>query len=194
MPSLYKYESKREDNTNALRYCPAIVWLTGLSGAGKTTVAQSVVSRLKQNGQNAVMLDGDQLRKGLNRDLSFSAADRHESVRRAAETARLMAGAGLIVLVALISPYRAGRDAARRVSEDIPFLEVFVDTPQEVCEARDTKGLYAKARSGLIRNFTGITDPYEIPENPDLVINTTIQSIDQSTINLLEKIYDFLNF
>jgi bifunctional enzyme CysN/CysC len=150
----------------------ATVWLTGLSGSGKSTVAHACERRLVRSGRPAYVLDGDNLRHGLNGDLGFSAEDRAENVRRVGHVARLMADAGLVVLVPLISPYRADRDTVRRLHEEagLPFLEVFVDTPLELCEQRDPKGLYAKARAGQISGFTGIDDPYEAPATPDLVL------------------------
>ena len=148
----------------------ATVWLTGLSGSGKSTVAVEVERLLVSTGRPAYLLDGDNLRQGLNGDLGFSAEDRTENVRRVGEVARLFADAGVVALVPVISPYRADRDRVRSIHElaDLPFVEVFVDTPLEVCEARDPKGLYAKARAGEITGFTGIDDPYEAPEAPEL--------------------------
>src|SRR4051794_7447150 len=150
----------------------ATVWLTGLSGSGKSTVAVALERLLIESGRPAYRLDGDNLRLGLNADLGFTAADRDENVRRAGEVARLLADAGVVAIVPLISPYRAGRDRARAVHEaaGIAFVEVFVDTPIELCEQRDPKGLYAKARAGEITGFTGIDDPYEAPTAPDLVL------------------------
>ena len=148
----------------------ATVWFTGLSGSGKSTVAAEVERALVASGRPAYVLDGDNLRHGLNGDLGFSAADRAENIRRVGEVARLFADAGVVALVPVISPYRADRDRARAVHEaaGVPFAEVFVDTPLAVCEQRDPKGLYARARAGEIRGFTGIDDPYEAPEEPDL--------------------------
>lgn len=148
----------------------ATVWLTGLSGSGKSTVAVEVERLLVSAGRPAYLLDGDNLRQGLNGDLGFSADDRIENVRRVGEVARLFADAGVVALVPVISPYRADRDRVRSIHElaGLPFVEVFVDTPLEVCEARDPKGLYAKARAGEITGFTGIDDPYEAPESPEL--------------------------
>jgi bifunctional enzyme CysN/CysC len=148
----------------------ATVWLTGLSGSGKSTVAVALERLLIAGGRPAYRLDGDNLRHGLNADLGFSAADRAENVRRAGEVAVLLADAGVVALVPLISPYRADRDAVRRRHDDagVPFVEVFVDTPISECERRDVKGLYAKARAGEITGFTGVDDPYEAPEEPDL--------------------------
>jgi bifunctional enzyme CysN/CysC len=151
---------------------PAVVWFTGLSGAGKSTIANIVERKLHAEGRHTYLLDGDNLRHGLNKDLGFTTADRIENVRRTAEVASLMAEAGLIVLVSLISPYRAERRMARDLAGDNNFLEIYVDTPLEVAESRDRKGLYAKARSGEIPNFTGIGAPYEEPEHPDLHIST----------------------
>jgi bifunctional enzyme CysN/CysC len=148
----------------------ATVWFTGLSGSGKSTVAAICEQRLVASGRAAYLLDGDNLRHGLNGDLGFSADDRSENIRRVGEVARLFADAGVIALVPVISPYRADRAKARGAHHDVglPFFEVFVDTPIDVCETRDPKGLYAKARAGEIQGFTGIDDPYEAPLEPDL--------------------------
>jgi bifunctional enzyme CysN/CysC len=148
------------------------VWFTGLSGSGKSTVANAVAERLVELGRPAYVLDGDNLRHGLNADLGFSAADRAENVRRVGEVARLMADAGLVVLVPVISPYRADRDRVRAAHETagLRFVEIFVDTPLELCEQRDPKGLYAKARAGEFTGMTGVDDPYEPPRHADLVL------------------------
>jgi bifunctional enzyme CysN/CysC len=162
----------REERWTAIGSAGATVWFTGLSGSGKSTVAIEVERQLLAAGRPCYLLDGDNLRHGLNGDLGFSAEDRDENVRRVAEVARLFADAGVVALVPLISPYRAARDRARQVHEvaGLPFLEVFVDTPIELCEQRDPKGLYAKARAGEIRGFTGIDDPYEAPLAPEVVL------------------------
>jgi bifunctional enzyme CysN/CysC len=146
------------------------VWLTGLSASGKSSVAAELERRLVASGRPAYLLDGDNLRHGLNADLGFTADDRAENVRRVGEVAKLLADAGVVAIVSLVSPYAADRNRARGTHADggLPFLEVFVDTPLEVCEARDPKGMYAKARAGEIPHFTGITDPYEAPESPHL--------------------------
>lgn len=148
------------------------VWLTGLPASGKSTIAVELERRLVVAGRPACLLDGDNLRHGLNSDLGFSAEDRAENVRRVGEVALLFADAGVVAVVSLISPYRAARDQVRAVHEraGLSFLEVFVDTPLHLCEARDPKGMYAKARVGEIRGFTGVDDPYEAPRSPDVVL------------------------
>jgi len=150
----------------------ATVWLTGLSGSGKSTVAAECERALVEAGRPAYVLDGDNVRHGLNGDLGFGADDRAENVRRVGHVARLLADAGVVALVPLISPYRADRDRVRALhaEAELPFVEVFVDTPIELCEQRDPKGLYAKARAGEITGFTGIDDPYEAPAAPELVL------------------------
>ena len=152
----------------------ATVWFTGLSGSGKSTVAMACERLLLEQGRAAYVLDGDNLRHGLNGDLGFSAEDRSENVRRVGEVARLFADAGVVALVPLISPYRADRDRARAAHElaGLPFIEVFVDTPLELCEQRDPKGLYVKARAGELTGFTGVDDPYEAPLQPEVVIES----------------------
>jgi bifunctional enzyme CysN/CysC len=152
---------------------PAVLWFTGLSGAGKSAIANLVEKKLQAMGRHTYLLDGDNVRHGLNRDLGFTDADRVENIRRVAEVARLMADAGLIVLVSFISPFRSERRLARDLMPAGEFLEVFVDTPLEVAEARDVKGLYAKARRGELKNFTGIDSPYEAPEHPEIRVDTT---------------------
>jgi bifunctional enzyme CysN/CysC len=150
-----------------------VVWLTGLSGAGKSTIANLVEKRLHALGRHTYLLDGDNVRHGLNRNLGFTEEDRVENIRRVAEVAKLMVDAGLIVLTAFISPFRAERRLAREILEDGEFVEVFVDTPLAIAEQRDVKGLYKKARAGQLKNFTGIDSPYEAPEAAELVIDTT---------------------
>jgi len=149
------------------------VWFTGLSGSGKSTLAFAVEEALVARGVAAYVLDGDNVRFGLNRDLGFSAADRTENVRRIGEVCRLFQDAGLVVLSAFISPYKADRDAVRALHPEGSFVEVFVDTPLEICEARDVKGLYARARTGEIPEFSGISAPYEAPEAPDITVDAT---------------------
>ncbi|SEP43770.1 adenylyl-sulfate kinase [Methylobacterium sp. ap11] len=157
---------------------PLILWMTGLSGAGKSTVANRVEEKLWRQGRHTMLLDGDSLRFGLNKDLGFADADRVENVRRTAEVAKLMLEAGLIVLCSLISPFRREREQARQLVGPGEFLEVFVDAPIEECRRRDPKGLYARALAGQIPNFTGISSPYEAPEAPDLHLQTHIHDVE----------------
>jgi bifunctional enzyme CysN/CysC len=152
---------------------PCVLWFTGLSGAGKSTIANTLEKRLHAMERHTYMLDGDNIRHGLNKDLGFTDVDRVENIRRVAETAKLFVDAGLIVMVSFISPFRSERRMARDLFDDGEFIEVFVDTPIEVCEARDPKGLYRKARAGLITNFTGIDSLYEPPEAAELKIDTS---------------------
>jgi bifunctional enzyme CysN/CysC len=168
----HESEVPRAERWRASGVHGATVWFTGLSGSGKSTVASALTALLTARGVLTYTLDGDNLRHGLNGDLGFSADDRAENVRRVGEVARLFADAGVVALVPLISPYRAGRDHARALHEaaGLEFFEVFVDTPIEVCEQRDPKGLYAQARAGKITGFTGIDDPYEAPLAPELVL------------------------
>ncbi len=165
-----------------------IVWLTGLSGAGKSTIANLVDRRLHALGRHTYLLDGDNVRHGLNRDLGFTEEDRVENIRRVAEVARLMADAGLIVITAFISPFRAERRVARELMPQGEFIEVFVDAPLEVAEARDVKGLYAKARAGQLKNFTGIDSPYEPPEQAEIVIATTTMSAVEAAEVIVQRI------
>ena len=167
---------------------PAVVWLTGLSGAGKSTIANLLEKRLHAMGRHSYLLDGDNVRHGLNRDLGFTDVDRVENVRRVAEVARLMVDAGLIVITAFISPFRAERDMARRLVGEREFIEVHVDTPLEVAELRDVKGLYKKARRGELKNFTGISSPYEAPANPDLRVNTAACTADEAAERVIDKL------
>ncbi|HKU17740.1 MAG TPA: sulfate adenylyltransferase subunit CysN [Candidatus Saccharimonadales bacterium] len=169
---------------------PRCLWFTGLSGAGKSTIANMLERRLSALGYHTYLLDGDNLRHGLNRDLGFTAGARVENVRRVAEVARLMVDAGLIVLVCVISPFQSERDFARSLLEEGEFLEIFVDTPLEECERRDPKGLYRKARAGEIRNFTGIDSPYQTPENPDVHLRTYHASIEALVEQLLTQVVD----
>ena len=166
-----------------------VVWLTGLSGSGKSTIANLVEKKLHAEGRHTYLLDGDNVRHGLNKDLGFTDADRVENIRRVAEVAKLMVDAGLIVLVSFISPFRAERDMARGLMARDDFVEVFVDTPLSVAESRDVKGLYKKARAGELKNFTGIDSPYEPPENPEIHIDTTAESAAQAA----ERITAWLN-
>ena len=164
----------------------AAVWLTGLSGSGKSTVAVAVEAELVKRGRLAYVLDGDNVRHGLNANLGFSPEDRTENIRRIGEVAKLFVDCGVIVLTSFISPYRADRDAVREIFEPGDFLEVHVDADVATCESRDPKGLYKKARAGEIPEFTGISAPYEAPQNPEIVLDTAALSLEQSVNALLE--------
>ena len=155
---------------------PCVIWLTGLSAAGKSTIANAVEERLHERGCHTYLLDGDNVRQGLNKDLGFADEDRVENIRRVAEVARLMVDAGLIVIVAFISPFESDRRMARHLVGENEFFEIFVDAPLELAEQRDPKGLYRLARSGGLANFTGIDSPYEAPESPDLRVDTAALS------------------
>ena len=165
---------------------PAVLWFTGLSGSGKSTIANLVERKLLALGRHTYLLDGDNVRHGINRDLGFTEADRVENIRRVAEVAKLMTDAGLIVLVSFISPFRSERVMARELMEEGEFQEIFVDAPLAICEERDPKGLYAKARDGQIKNFTGIDSPYEAPENPELVLNNAGETAEANADRVIE--------
>lgn len=183
------YAVSRRDRTVLLNQEPMVLWFTGLSGAGKTTLANCLAKWLYDRGYATYVLDGDNLRHGLNRDLDFSVAARHENVRRMAEVAGLMYDAGLITLAACISPFKAERDFARSLVPKGKFVEVFVDTPLNLCEQRDNKGLYRRARAGEISNFTGIDSPFERPEEPEIAISTSGRSPGQC----IDTIVDYLS-
>ena len=168
-----------EDREKLLNQKGCVIWFTGLSGSGKSTLANAVEQLLHQQRHHTYVLDGDNVRHGLNKNLGFSPEDREENIRRVGEVAKLFADAGTIVMTAFISPYRADRDQARALIADGRFVEVFVDCPLEVCEKRDTKGLYKKARAGEIKEFTGISAPYEPPLNPEVTINSAELSIEE---------------
>jgi adenylylsulfate kinase len=162
----------RADKNRLNKHRSGLIWLTGLSAAGKSTIANVVEKELFERGIRTYVLDGDNIRNGLNGDLGFSPEDRKENIRRIGEVAKLMVDAGLIVLTAFISPYREDRDTVRKFIDDDDFIEVYVKCSLAECERRDPKGLYKKARQGLIRNYTGISAPYEAPESPDLIVDT----------------------
>ena len=180
----------RQERESLLDQRGVMVWLTGLPSSGKSTIAFTAEHLLVARGRLAYVLDGDNIRHGLNKNLGFSADDRGENIRRIGEVGKLFVDCGAVALTSFVSPYRADRDAVRDLMEDGEFLEVFVDTPVEICEQRDPKGLYAKARAGEIPNFTGISDPYESPENPELVIKTASSTPEEAAnaiINMLQK-------
>jgi bifunctional enzyme CysN/CysC len=178
----------RETHAQIKGQRPAVLWFTGLSGAGKSTIANLVEKKLVARGRHTFLLDGDNVRHGLNRDLGFTEADRIENIRRVGEVARLMTDAGLIVLTAFISPFRAERHMVRRMVPEGEFIEIFVDTPLAEAEKRDAKGLYAKARAGELKNFTGIDSPYEEPEAPEIRIDTTKLSAEEAADLIVEEL------
>jgi len=177
----------REERSQLLKQRGATIWFTGLSASGKSTIAFTLEHALVQRGCLAYVLDGDNIRHGLNKNLGFSAADREENIRRIGEVAKLFADCGVITMTSFISPYRADRDAARalHVAGDLPFVEIFVNTPIETCEQRDPKGLYKKARAGQLKNFTGIDDPYEPPLRPELTIDATRISPQEAAVQVM---------
>lgn len=185
-------EISREHHSKIKNQKPAILWMTGLSGSGKTTLANLVEKKLAQLNLHTFLLDGDNIRHGLNKDLGFTEIDRIENIRRIGHVAKLMSDAGLIVIAAFISPFKSDRELVRKMTEEGEFIEVFVDTPLHIAEKRDVKGLYAKARSGLIKNFTGIDSPYEPPTAPEIHINTINISIEEATNRIVSYILKYL--
>jgi adenylylsulfate kinase len=177
-----------EERNRMLRQKGATLWFTGLSGSGKSTIAYTLEHALVERGHLAYVLDGDNIRHGLNKNLGFSAADREENIRRIGEVAKLFADCGVITMTSFISPYRKDRDNVRALhaAAKLPFIEIHVNTPIEICETRDPKGLYKKARAGQLKNFTGIDDPYEAPLNPELTIDATSTSPQQAAVLLVE--------
>jgi adenylylsulfate kinase len=189
----HTHEVSKEERSKLKSQKPCILWFTGLSGSGKSTIANAVESRLLELNKHTYLLDGDNIRMGLNKGLGFSDEDRIENIRRIGEVAKLFVDAGTIVLTAFISPFQKERDAVRSLVGEGEFIEVFIDTPLEVCESRDPKGLYQKARKGEIPNFTGISSPYEAPTKPEIHIQNdkiSIEDVTQEIINyLLNKGY-----
>ncbi|MFT6552356.1 MAG: adenylylsulfate kinase [Zhongshania marina] len=180
-------EVSREDRNKLLKQKGATLWFTGLSGSGKSTVAVALEKALMEKGHLCYRLDGDNIRLGINKNLGFSAEDRTENIRRIGEISKLFVDTGVIVLSSFVSPYRADRDIVRELHDagEMDFLEIFVDVPLDVAEQRDPKGLYKKARAGEIKNFTGISDPYEAPLNAELVLNSHEQSLEEEVEILL---------
>lgn len=184
----HSYKITRKDRKLTKHHNPLLLWFTGLSGSGKSTIANVVEQILYKQGIHTYTLDGDNIRNGINKDLSFSPDDRTENIRRIAEVANLMLDAGLVVLAAFVSPYKKDRENIRSVVKDVNFVEIYINTSIEECERRDVKGLYKKARAGEIKNMTGISAPYEAPENPDIEIKTEYESIDAAAQRIVEYI------
>ena len=181
-------QATAEERLRRLGRTGHVIWLTGLSGAGKSTIAAKLEWELVSRGRPACVLDGDNIRRGLCSDLGFSPADRKENIRRVGEVSKLFAEAGIVCISAFISPYRADRQLVRAITRPGQFVEVFVNAPVEICEQRDPKGLYAKARRGEIKDFTGISSPYETPEHPELEIRTDQLSLAESVVKILDFI------
>jgi len=175
----HDHKVTHEDRKKLMGHKSAVIWFTGLSACGKSTISNVVESRLSQLGKKSYLLDGDNIRMGLNKNLGFSADDRAENIRRIGEVAKLFSDAGLLALTAFISPYRKDRDAVRALFKPGQFIEVYVNASLETCEKRDPKGLYKKARAGEIKGFTGIDDPYEAPENAELELDSNTKTIEQ---------------
>ncbi|UZH55539.1 adenylyl-sulfate kinase [Salinimicrobium tongyeongense] len=184
----HNYSISKEDRNKKNQHQSLVVWFTGLSGSGKSTMANRLEKRLFREGISTYSLDGDNIRSGLNKGLGFSREDRHENNRRIAEVAKLFVDAGIVTVAAFISPLEEDREQAKDIIGKENFVEVFVNTPLEVCEERDVKGFYEKARKGEIKNFTGISSPYEPPENPDFEIKTVEESAEEA----IERLYQFL--
>ena len=184
----HSYQVSVHDRRKSNGHNSFLIWFTGLSGSGKSTIANAVEQELFKQGIKTYTMDGDNIRKGINNDLSFSPEDRTENIRRIAETAYLMIDAGLVVLAAFVSPYKKDRDNIKNIVKDVNFVEIYINTSIEECERRDVKGLYKKARAGEINNMTGISSPYEAPTSPDIEIKTEDESINDA----VKKIIDFI--
>lgn len=176
----HNHHLSKKDHSSHKNQRPCILWFTGLSGSGKSTIANALESKLYELGKHTYLLDGDNVRHGLNKDLGFGNADRIENIRRIGEVSKLFSDAGLIVITAFISPFCSDRKIVRNLVEDGEFIEIFVDTPIHICEQRDPKGLYIKARAGEIADFTGISSPYESPKAPEIHLFSEQQSIEES--------------
>ena len=184
------YKISKADREKLLQQKPVLLWLTGLSGSGKSTIADRVEQALHQQGYKTYLLDGDNIRHGLNSNIDFSESGRKENIRRIGEVAKLFLDAGIIVISAFISPFREDRETVRNLLKEGEFIEIHVDCPLEICEQRDVKGLYAKARRGEIPNFTGISSPFEIPTHPEITIHTDHEKLDDSVNKILSYSYN----
>jgi adenylylsulfate kinase len=185
---------KRYDKEKLLKQRSKVIWMTGLSGAGKTTIAKHLDEALYRQGYLAQILDGDNIRSGINSNLNFSEKDRQENIRRIAEISKLFMNCGIIIINSFISPTEEMRNTARQIIGEKDFIEVYINSPLEVCEKRDTKGLYAKARKGEIKNFTGIDSPFDFPKRADIMLRTDIYTIEESVNQVLEYILPFIRF
>lgn len=190
MNNIYPIQTKvsQSQREELLKQKAKLIWFTGLSGSGKSTLAVQLEAVLYAKGFKTYLLDGDNIRAGINKDLSFTDTDRIENIRRIGEVSKLMLDSGIIVLSAFISPFQSDRDQVKKIVGEENYIEVFVDTPLEVCEQRDVKGLYKKARAGEIKNFTGIDSTYEIPANPDIIIKTHVLNVNDSLDLLLSAV------
>ncbi|MBC2843862.1 adenylyl-sulfate kinase [Winogradskyella flava] len=184
----HDYQVSITDRRKSNNHNSFLLWFTGLSGSGKSTVANVVEQKLYQKGIKTYALDGDNIRKGINKDLTFAPEDRTENIRRIAEIANLMVNAGLVTIAAFVSPYKKDRENIRSIVKDVNFVEIYINTSVEECERRDVKGLYKKARAGEIKNMTGISAPYEAPEQPDIEIKTEEESVDAAAQRILDYI------
>ncbi|HEY0740144.1 MAG TPA: adenylyl-sulfate kinase [Chryseosolibacter sp.] len=196
MQNLYPIQTKVDiqKRQRLLNQKPLLIWFTGLSGSGKSTLAVQLEAKLYDNGFKTYLLDGDNIRTGINKDLTFTDAGRVENIRRIGEVGKLMVDAGLVVLSAFISPFEADRQQVKNIVGDENYFEVFVDTPLEICEQRDVKGLYKKARAGEVKNFTGIDSPYERPTFPDIRIETDKTSVEDAVEKLFERIKEKIKY
>lgn len=190
----YSYQISKKDRQQLNKHNSFLVWFTGLSGSGKSTIANIVEQRLFNDGIRTYTLDGDNIRKGINKDLTFTAEDRSENIRRIAEISSLMIESGLVVLAAFVSPYKKDRESIKKIVKDVNFVEIYINTSIEECERRDVKGLYKKARAGEILNMTGISAPYEAPHRPHVEIKTEEQTIDQAVEQILSHIKSKLKY
>jgi len=186
----HEHKITREEREQLLKQKGAVLWFTGLSGSGKSTVASEVAYKLQSMGRLTYILDGDNIRHGLNKDLGFSPEDRNENIRRISEVASLFADAGVITITAFISPYRKYRNFCRELVGNDRFIEIYAKASLETCEKRDPKGMYKKARAGIIKDFTGIDAPYEEPETPEIIIDTDKETVDESAEKVLQKLQE----
>lgn len=184
------YKISRADREKLLQQKPVLLWLTGLSGSGKSTIADRVEQSLHEQGYKTYLLDGDNIRHGLNNNIDFSEEGRKENIRRIGEVAKLFLDAGIIVISAFISPFREDRETVRNLLKEGEFIEIHVDCPLEICEQRDVKGLYAKARRGEIPNFTGISSPFEVPTHPEITVHTDLEKLDDCVNKILSYTYN----